>query len=33
VRIGNEEKVLGQELKGYAAYRQKVRYRLVPGVW
>lgn len=32
-RIKNEEVVLLKELKGYAEYRQKVRYRLVPGVW
>ncbi len=32
-RIKNEEVVLLKGLKGYAEYRQKVRYRLVPGVW
>ncbi|HSR48678.1 MAG TPA: isoprenylcysteine carboxylmethyltransferase family protein [Anaerolineales bacterium] len=32
-RILNEEQVLARELPGYAEYRQKVRYRLVPGVW
>jgi protein-S-isoprenylcysteine O-methyltransferase Ste14 len=33
VRIGGEEKLLVGELEGYEAYRQKVRYRLVPGLW
>lgn len=32
VRIVGEERVLAQ-LDGYDAYRAKVRYRLVPGVW
>ena len=33
VRIYHEEAVLSRELAGYPAYMQKVRYRLVPGVW
>jgi protein-S-isoprenylcysteine O-methyltransferase Ste14 len=33
VRILNEENVLVRGLPGYAEYRQKVRYRLVPGIW
>lgn len=33
VRIGLEEALLVRELEGYEAYRRKVRYRLVPGVW
>lgn len=33
VRILDEEKMLGAELRGYDEYRQTVRYRLVPGVW
>lgn len=33
LRLLDEEKVLGTELAGYAEYREKVRYRLVPGVW
>ncbi len=33
IRILNEEKVLAGELDGYEAYRQKVRFRLLPGVW
>lgn len=33
LRILDEEKLLRQELPGYAEYTQKVRYRLVPHVW
>ncbi|HTR67746.1 MAG TPA: isoprenylcysteine carboxylmethyltransferase family protein [Terriglobales bacterium] len=33
VRILGEEKFLRRELTGYAAYTQRVRYRLVPFVW
>ncbi len=33
VRILGEEKILTQNLDGYAAYRQKVKYRLVPFIW
>ena len=32
-RILGEEKVLLRGLKGYGAYRKKVKYRLLPGVW
>jgi protein-S-isoprenylcysteine O-methyltransferase Ste14 len=32
LRIRNEEEVLVRDL-GYERYRQRVRYRLVPGVW
>ena len=32
-RIRNEEEVLERELKGYAAYKQRVKYRLFPGIW
>lgn len=32
-RILNEEKVLSENLPGYKEYLQKVRYRLVPGLW
>jgi protein-S-isoprenylcysteine O-methyltransferase Ste14 len=32
-RIRNEEEVLARDLPGYAEYRQKVRYRLIPLVW
>jgi protein-S-isoprenylcysteine O-methyltransferase Ste14 len=32
-RIRGEEELLARELEGYEVYRQKVRYRLVPGLW
>lgn len=32
-RIWNEESVLVRELKGYQAYLQKTRYRLIRGIW
>ena len=32
-RIASEEKVLMRDLAGYADYRRKVRYRLIPFVW
>ena len=32
-RIENEEAVLSAGLPGYADYAQRVRYRLIPGVW
>jgi protein-S-isoprenylcysteine O-methyltransferase Ste14 len=32
-RITDEEKALRQDLEGYDAYTEKVRYRLLPGVW
>src|SRR5215468_5972387 len=32
-RIANEEKVLLRDLPGYSQYRQKVRYRLIPGLF
>ncbi len=32
-RIINEESVLSNELDGYAEYKQKVRYRLIPYLW
>ena len=32
-RIINEEKVLTKELEGYAEYKLKTRYRLIPGIW
>ena len=33
VRIRDEEKLLEEELEGYAAYRKKVRYKMIPFVW
>lgn len=32
-RIRDEEQLLRQDLPGYTAYMQKVRYRLVPYLW
>jgi len=32
-RILDEEKLLRKNLQGYAAYCQKVPYRLVPFIW
>jgi len=32
-RILREEKMLAAELEGYSAYKNEVRYRLLPGVW
>ena len=33
IRIINEEKVLTEGLNGYAEYKTKVKYRLIPFVW
>lgn len=33
VRIINEERLLTRELVGYAEYKAKVKYRLIPFVW
>jgi protein-S-isoprenylcysteine O-methyltransferase Ste14 len=33
LRTLGEEKMLQEELKDYAAYKQKVRYRFVPFIW
>ncbi|GAV21229.1 hypothetical protein MMIC_P2211 [Mariprofundus micogutta] len=33
IRIFFEEKTLHAELNGYTDYSERVRYRLVPGVW
>lgn len=32
-RIRNEEQVLEEGLAGYSAYKQKVKYRLIPFIW
>jgi protein-S-isoprenylcysteine O-methyltransferase Ste14 len=32
-RLIDEERVLRRDLPGYAAYCERVRWRLVPGVW
>jgi len=33
MRIRNEEEVLEKNLKGYAEYKKRVKYRLIPFVW
>ena len=33
IRILNEEKVLTDGLDGYAEYKTKVKYRLIPFIW
>ena len=33
VRTALEDRTLQDELTGYAEYTQKVRYRLLPGIW
>lgn len=33
IRTALEDRMLQQELPGYAEYAQKTRYRLVPGIW
>ena len=33
VRLKDEERLLTQELQGYAEYKQKVKYRLLPFIW
>ena len=33
IRLRLEERLLRRELPGYAAYAERVRHRLIPGVW
>lgn len=33
VRLKNEEDMLTRELPGYAEYKQKVKYRIIPFIW
>lgn len=33
IRLKNEEDLLTRELPGYTAYKQKVKYRIIPFVW
>ena len=33
LRIKKEEELLERELEGYGAYREKVRYRMIPYIW
>ena len=32
-RLKNEEELLEEELDGYREYKEKVKYRLIPGIW
>ena len=33
VRINNEEQILTEQLDGYAEYKQKVKYKIIPFIW
>ena len=33
IRLKDEEQLLSKELAGYEAYKQKVKYRLIPFIW
>ena len=33
VRLNDEEELLTKELPGYAEYKQKVKYRIIPFIW
>jgi protein-S-isoprenylcysteine O-methyltransferase Ste14 len=33
IRTAREDRILREQLEGYAAYAEKVRYRVLPGVW
>lgn len=33
VRLKDEEDLLTRELPGYAEYKQKVKYRIIPFIW
>lgn len=33
IRIKNEEQVLSEQLDGYAEYKQKVKYKVIPFIW
>lgn len=33
VRLKDEEKLLTRELPGYAEYKKKVKYRIIPFIW
>jgi protein-S-isoprenylcysteine O-methyltransferase Ste14 len=32
-RLLDEERLLVRDLEGYAEYRRKVPWRLIPGIW
>ena len=33
VRIKNEEQILTEQLEGYAEYKEKVKYKMIPFIW
>ncbi|MGB0559949.1 MAG: methyltransferase family protein [Pseudohongiellaceae bacterium] len=33
IRMNNEEEVLERELEGYGDYKQRLRWRVIPGIW
>lgn len=33
IRLKDEEELLTRELKGYAEYKEKVKYRMIPFIW
>ena len=33
IRLRDEETLLTRELPGYEAYKQKVKYRIIPFIW
>jgi protein-S-isoprenylcysteine O-methyltransferase Ste14 len=33
VRLKDEEDLLTRELAGYAEYKEKVKYRIIPFIW
>ena len=33
LRTAKEDRMLREELPGYPEYAQRIRYRLVPGIW
>jgi protein-S-isoprenylcysteine O-methyltransferase Ste14 len=33
IRTALEDRTLQEELDGYREYAQRVRYRLIPGIW
>lgn len=32
-RIYNEEQVLEEGLEGYKEYKEKIKYKVIPGLW
>lgn len=33
IRINNEENILTEQLQGYAEYKEKVKYKIIPFIW